>query len=258
MSHATRTALALACTLLAGCAAAPQLPAEFELRQASAVADTAPPELSLEGPQSKASGAAKGAAKGGSVGFMIGGVACMGTGLLAPLCLAAVVPASLGIGAVTGAVVGAVTAASAQATHDKRQLLSAELAQWQMRTPLAGAVQHQSGLAVAPATGADAGTKPVNPTKWQVKIALTELATVGGGPDKPFAVQASARLQLQRAGVPQPQMVKHYQALSATRMTTAEWGANEAAPLRTMLDELQQGLVAQMVSDLTGLAARRP
>ncbi len=251
----TVAGLALACAWVAGCAGIARMPADFELRHATLVTGTASPELSLDGPQSKGSGAATGAAKGGGMGFLIGGLACMGTGPLAPLCLATLVPAGLGIGALSGAAVGSITSESAEHIGVKRQLLAAELTRWMVRQPLAEQVQQKLQAAgSSPALSIEAAALPSS-QRWQLNVALTELATIGNGPGVPFALQASATLEMARPGQPQPLFVKHYQATSANRMTTADWGANTALPLRTALDGLTQVLVAQMVNDLAGTAA---
>lgn len=257
MDKSVRAGLVLGCVLVAGCAGTPRMPADFDPRNATVVAATTAPELSLDGPQSKGAGAAKGAAKGGGLGFVIGGVACMGTGIFAPLCLATLVPAGLGIGAVSGAVVGAVTSDSAEDTGLKRQLLAAELSQWMVREPLADQVQQKSRIGRSGLTAAGATPAPAGSPGWQLKIALTELASLGNGPGVPYALQASASMEMVRPGELQPLLVKHYQATSASRMTTADWAANAAGPLRTALDDMKQVLVSQMVSDLAGSPARQ-
>lgn len=250
MSRIALRTSALACALLAGCATNAPLPPQFDVRQAAVMAEPTATVLSLDGPRSKGNGAVQGAAKGGGLGVVMGGMACMGTGFLAPLCLATVVPAGLGLGALTGAVVGAVTAESHEAVNHKRESLATELVQWQRRGSLAEALHHK----VRPA--AVSPSEP-NSSVWQVKVALTELATVGSGPDAPYALQAAAKLQVQRAGHPQPLMIRQYHALTPTRLTAAQWGANASAPLREALDELQQRLVDQMVDDLHPTHPRR-
>ena len=84
-------ALALALAIGMGCTSMPRLPADFDLVNATVVADTEEPALVVDGPAGKGSGAAAGAAVGGGAGFLIGGLACIGAGPLAPLCLGLVV-----------------------------------------------------------------------------------------------------------------------------------------------------------------------
>jgi hypothetical protein len=244
--------LTLAAALTSGCASDPRLPAAFDWTEAAILADAAEPDVVVDGPAGKGSGAGAGAAKGGGAGFLIGGLACMGAGPLAPLCLGALVPASTAIGAVGGAVAGALRADSAENVEAKRVLLRAALADQTERAKLAAQVQRQLRAAhAADLAGTDGGsTPPARP--WTLRVAFTEWATVGAGPDAPYALQASARLDAQRAGDSAPVFVKHYRALSPLSMSTAQWQAQDALAARAALDALLTDLAAQMVGDLIG------
>jgi hypothetical protein len=250
MGRLSTTLWVAACALIAGCASTPRMPSELDLSRASLVAGAAEPSLALDGPSGKGAGAVTGAAKGGGVGFLVGGVACMGTGPFAPLCLSLMVPASTAIGAVSGAVVGAVRAESADDVAAKRSLLQAELAAPVNHARLATHFQKMSRDMLVvdwPLTPAGAGAAAPD---WTVQIAMTELATVGAGADTPYALHASASLEVTRAGAAQPAFVKHYHALTADKLTTSAWQADDAKRIRAALDDMSAQLASKMVNDL--------
>lgn len=242
--------------LVTGCATTPRLPADFDGTAAAISADTTEPTLVIDGPAGKGSGAAAGATKGGGAGFLIGGLACMGAGPLAPLCLGLVVPTSMAVGAVSGAVVGAVRADSADNVQAKRALLVALLnppsADHGPAVRMQQLLRDSLPLSTAPASPAAPVAQPV----WSLKLVMTELATVGSGPDAPYALQATARLDALRADDAQPVFVKHYRASSSTQRTTAEWNANDAQPAREAMNAMLVMLVTQMAGDMAtaGLA----
>jgi len=244
--------LALVVALATGCASTPRMPAEFDIVNATIVADAAGPALVIDGPAGKGSGAAAGAAVGGGTGFLIGGLACVGAGPLAPLCLGLVVPTGMAVGAMSGAVVGAVRSDSAENVLAKRALLVTLLKAPAADRGLAARLQQQLRDTLAAATPPGNTTAPVAQPEWTLKIVLTELATVGTGPDAPYALQATARLDASRASAAQPVFVKHYQANSALQRTTAEWRANESQPALYALDGMLATLVAQMAGDMAG------
>ena len=241
--------LAAAC-LLGACAAAPQMPPEVDLRHAAIMADAAEPALLIDGPSGKAAGAGKDAAKGGGAGFLVSGWACAAAGPLAPLCFITVVPASMAVGAVGGAIIGAVRSESAAGVDEKRSLLQTQLAASAATEQLVAHLQKQSReaaqfeLPLAPTVAGAALAK------WTLQIALTELATVGSGPDTPYALQASAQMKVVRSGEAQPVFAKQYQSVSAATLKTADWRADEAAPVRHAIDDMSAALAAQMLGDL--------
>ncbi len=242
--------VAAACLLAAGCANRSRLPREVDLSRAAIVSSDADAVLALDGPSGKGSGASAGAVKGGGTGLLIGGLACMAAGPLAPLCMGMVVPTSTAIGAVGGAVVGAVKSEHAEAVDAKRSLLQAELAAPANRARLASHLQQKSrdslGVELPLAdTGADA-LKP----EWALQIVMTQLATVGRGPDAAYSLRASASLEVTRNGDARPVFAKRYQALSTAKLTTAGWSANAAEPVRSALDDMAAILATKMVSDL--------
>lgn len=242
----------MACALAAGCASTPRMPADFDIFKATIVADATEPALVTDGPSGKGSGAAAGAAIGGGTGFLLGGLACMGAGPLAPLCLGVVVPTGLAVGAVSGALVGAVRSDSAENVQAKRALLAALLQTPTADRGLATRLQHQFRETLVVAIPHGGIHAPVTRPESTLKIVLTELATVGTGPDAPYALQLSARLDALRAGDAQPVFAKHYRASSAQRLTTGDWSAGDAQAALDALDPMVAALVIQMVSDVTG------
>ena len=236
--------------LLAGCAGNPRLPSDLDLSQASIAAGAAETTLSLAGPSGKGVGAGKGAVKGGGIGLLIGGLACMGTGFLAPMCLAAVVPTTTAVGAVSGAVRGAVIAESAEDVDAKRNMLQAELEAPATRTRLVTQLQQKSRAALAvelPLADPDAAAaKP----EWTLQVTVTELSTVGSRAGLPYGLHTWASLEVARAGETQPVFVKYYRAYSSEKYTTLEWQSNDAEPVRIALDRMSAALATKMVSDL--------
>jgi hypothetical protein len=242
--------LAGVCLLATGCASVPQMPAEFDLGRASIAPSTQAPALALEGPDGKGRGAGVGAAKGGGLGFVIGGLACLGTGPFSALCLGTVVPAGMAVGAASGAVVGAVRAESADDVQAKRSLLQAELATPAVRMQLAAALQQQSRELLLPALPLAGGDAAAASTEWTLQIAVTEVATVGSGPGVPYALLASARLAVLQRGQTTPVFVNEYQAQTANSLTTPQWAESEGAPLRAALQDLSAKMAAKMLADL--------
>ena len=247
MRSSTATCLFLACAL-AGCAGAPRMPAAFMLSDATLVSAATEATVTIDGPSGKGSAAAAGAAKGGGAGFLIGGLACLGAGPLAPLCLGTVVPASLAIGAATGAVFGAVRADSAENVAAKRMLLTSAMSG--AHIGLAAHVQRQ--LRQSSAIDLPLAQTPSERSEWTLQVTLTEIATVASGPDAPYTLHASARLEALQRGERKPVFVKQYDAPSAAAMSTAQWSANDGQAARQALDDMLASLAAQMVTDLTG------
>jgi hypothetical protein len=242
--------LAALALLLAGCAGNPRLPSELDLSQASIAAGSSETTLSLAGPSGKGMGAGQGAAKGGGIGLLIGSLACMGTGFLAPLCISTVVPTTTAIGAVSGGVRGAVIAESSDEVEARRHMLQAELEAPATRTRLATQLQQKSRAALAvelPLLDPDAQAAR---REWTLQVTLTELSTVGSRAGLPYGLHTWASLEVARAGDSQPLFVKHYRAYSIEKYTTAEWQSNDAEPVRIALDRMSAALATKMVSDL--------
>jgi hypothetical protein len=241
----SRSLLAL-CAFVAGCASVPQVPAELDLRRAAIVEAPSAPTLVLDGPSGKGSAAGAGAAKGGGIGFVLGGLACLGTGPLAAVCLAAMVPAGAAIGAASGAVVGAVQAEGADEVQAKRELLERELAAQPTRLATQLQQKLREGLRVEVPIADATATPPL----WTLRVDTHEVGTSGLGSGATYSLQASASLTVARASDAQPAFVKNYQVASNAKLTTAEWSANGGAPVRSALHDLSAGLARMMAADL--------
>jgi hypothetical protein len=252
----SKSLLAL-CAFVAGCASVSQVPAELDLRQAAIVEAPSAPTLVLDGPSGKGSAAGAGAAKGVGIGFVLGGLACLGSGPLAAVCLAAMVPAGAAIGAASGAVVGAVRAEGADEVQAKRELLERELAAVPAPDRLATQLQQRllEGLRVeVPIANANA-----TPPRWTLHVNTGEVGTSELESGATYALQASASLSVARSGDVQPVFVNQYRVASNAKLTTAEWSANGGAPARRALHELWAGLAKMMADDLrAGLESKRP
>ncbi len=251
MNHFSRTLLSAVCIFATGCASVPTIPPELDLSRAMIVSGTAESALVLDGPSGKGKGAAKGAAKGAGTGAGLGLMSCLMAGPIAPVCFLGVGAGFAVIGAVSGAAIGTALAESAESVEVKRSLLKTALTAPGVRERMATYVQQKvrAKLAVElPIAGAQASATR---SGWTLRIAMTEFATVGSGPEVPWALQASGSLEVMRADVPEAVFVKNYRALSAKKMTTADWGVSDGQAVRTELEDLSAVLATQMVSDLT-------
>jgi hypothetical protein len=243
--------LGAALALLAGCAGNPPMPTELDLSQASLSAGAAETTLSLAGPSGKGMGASKGAAKGSGIGLLIGVLSCAGTGVLAPMCLAMVVPTTTAVGAVSGAVRGAVISDSSEDVDAKRNMLQAELEAPATRRRLVTELQRKSREALAVELPlADPDNAAATPPEWTLHVTLTELSTVGSRAGLPYGLHTWASLEVARAGQTQPVFVKYYRAYSSEKYTTPEWQSNDSEPVRIALDRMSAALAGEMVSDL--------
>lgn len=227
---------------LAGCATGPELPGDFRLANSRIAPLATETQIVLDGPSGKGSGAAGGAAKGGGVGLAVGSLGCLAAGPLAALCLAVVVPSTVVVGAASGAVVGAVKAEDAADVDGKRAMLRASLTASAVHARFDGEVRRLAALRSGPTTAA-------MPT-WSVALALTDVATVGSGPDKPFALQVGARVVVHRHGEAEPVFQKDYRSPDSASRVTSEWRREDHAPLRAALIELVDGLAKTVVDDL--------
>ena len=177
------------------------------------------------------------------VGFLLGGLACMGTGPLAPLCLGTLVPASTVVGAASGAAVAAVRSESAADIAQQRAALDeARAVRPGLSARLVALLQQSSG---PPPTAA------LPAPEWQVQVDVTELAAPASGPSAPYALRIAATLTLRHAGIAYPVYVKRYEAASATSLTSEAWRANAAETLQGTVSELLAKLAAVMVGDLS-------
>ncbi len=235
---------------LAGCAGAPTLPSGFDAARSTISRPSGDAVVVIDGASGKLAGAAGAGAKGGGVGLGVGLLGCLGTGLLAPLCWATVVPATTAIGAASGAVVGAVRSESADRIEAKRELLRKALADSAAAERLAAGVRER----VAGRHGAPAAADAAAP--WQVEVRLSELVTVGGGPDKPYALRAAATVELRRPGAGAPLFVKAYPSRETAARTAEAWAADGARQTLAELDMLVAQLADAIADDLLAASGR--
>ncbi len=245
----------VAALLVAACASVPTVPAALDLRQAVIVAVPSEPAVMLEESGWKGRSAVTGGMAGMGVGLTLGGLACMGTGFLAPLCLGTVVPLTTAVGTVGGAAIGAAHDRAAPGVAEKAKLLQAEWAEAVTRVPLAGQLQRQVRERASADVPLASDPAPAEPALWQLRSKLGVLGTAGSGADVPYVLQATGRLTVQRTGEKRYQFEKAYLVESPRRMTTAQWSADGALALRGAMDDLLTSLAASMAADL---AAKRP
>jgi hypothetical protein len=244
------------CLLVAGCASVPRLPTDFSLARTAVVAGAAEPQVAVDGPAGKGNAAAGGATKGGGIGLVFAGLACGASGPFAPLCIAALVPTGVVVGAVGGAAIAAYTADSAGEVEAKRMLLQSALAasnpQVRLVSHLGAQARELAGIDLQSGDSADAVVRQ----PWALRVAVAELATAGSGADVPYALQVSADVNIDKAGGSQHVFVKRYQATSARKLTTPQWALNAAEVARAELDSLLGELAVKMVQDLAPAGTR--
>jgi hypothetical protein len=103
-------------------------------------------------------------------------------------------------------------------------------------------------LALQPSQADSASTAANH--EWTLSIGLDKFATVGSGPDTPYSLQLSARIEAIRLGDKEPAFIKEYQATSPIKKTTAEWRANADEPVRSALDGMLAALATDISNDL--------
>lgn len=232
--------------VIAACASAPPLPVGLDLRQAVVEPLAIEPDVQLEETGWTSRAARTGGLAGAGIGFGVGGLACVGTGFLAPLCLATLVPLGTTVGAVSGAAIGAAQSRAAPGVEDKRALLQQEWKALAARAPLAAALQRRLEPPAAE-PGAPAA-------RWHLQVGYATLGSVGRGLEQPFAVEATARLAVWRDDDPRTRVERTYAAPASERLTLTQWRADDALALRRALDTLAATLAAQMADDLARTA----
>jgi len=263
-----RLLLALLGALTSGCASLSRPPPDLDLGQAEIWPDPTAPALSVDGYSSKTTALGVGAAIGGGIGAVVAPVACLGTGVFAPMCVATVLPPSIMIGAVGGGVVAGVDAEDAEAVALKRTLLQSDLPAGTYPSLLATHLQGAAHARVVadlpladpavPATatstdGTDAA-RSAAARPWRIELALTKVACEHNKPGQPYALRLEARMRLHHTGQPGVVYEKTLVARSEAVLTTAEWRTDGAAAARSSLDQGLQRLAEDMLNDLV----RRP
>ena len=257
MKITSALSLALASVLAVGCASTQKTPKELSPGRAAIVAGSDEPIAIVDGLPGKGSGAAIGGAVGAGTGLGVGIISCIGTGLLFPACIGVVVPATMVAFAVGGGVYGAVTTQSTDDVEAKRNMLTDVLGEIAGSQRLAAlvkqkAIEHSSVTQIneeEDLTSAGSG--------WTIQIVMRELATIGTGPDTPYALKASARVETSSPGKDRPVLVKNFQARSPSKLATAEWRANDDEQLDTAMEYLLSELANDIFNDLISVETHR-
>ena len=245
---------AMLCALGAGCAAPPP-PIELDLGRARIVSMPALPNLDVSGlPGGKAMGAAVGAGSGSGYGALIGGAACAATGPFIALCLAAVLPTTTAIGAVSGAAIGAARTEGLGAMEAKTKALRTEMAATPYNDLLARQLQARlpdaavfGALAAAPAASAAMSLPEIESDRpWTIEVGVSEVGTEG---KSEFAMRLVTTVRIRHAGTARFwQIAKEVQ--SDTELTIEQWMANDAAALHEVLDRCLQQAAGQLGTDI--------
>jgi hypothetical protein len=229
-----------------GCTSVPKTPQELKISRASIVAGDNETKVDIDGWPDKTAGAVVGGAKGAGIGVGSAAVLCLAAGPMYPVCIIGAIPLGT-LGATVGTVAGAVTTESADSVEIKRSMLTEELSSLDANKYLATLVYKKSleSLALQPSQ-ADSASTAANP-EWTLRIGLDEFATVGSGPDTPYSLQLSARIEAIRLGDKESAFIKEYQATSPIQKTTAEWRVNNVELVWSALD----GLLSTLATDIT-------
>lgn len=253
---------ALLAALVSGCASWSKPPRDLDIRQAEIVADLVQPQVQVDGFSGKGSAAGAGAAKGGGTGVIVGSLACMGAGLLFPVCISVMVPTMATVGAVSWAAVAAVNAESADEVASKRELLQAELVAGAYPSLLAVHVQNGARdrwaadpppLNAAQASAGIAGGEPhADIVVWRIEVALTEVACEESKPGLPFALRVEGRLRLYRVGRSEVVYEKTLVVRSETKLMTAQWRADDGIAAKASLGQGVRQLAEELLDGLLG------
>ncbi len=251
---------ALGIALQAGCAGAPQVPTQFDLSRARIDAPAG-----ASGPPGKMEGAVRGGVAGAAaVGLGTGVTAalpCILLGPFAPPCIAAalaVAAAGAAVGGVAGAAAGAGSADgpvipdSPEQAAAKQEMFDAALAGLAVRKLLIDRLQRKT----RESTGielrvADPNAQDATAT-WRIAIEYVDIGPAQTDPDGRYALLAATKLTGRLTDSNRTAFHRLYQALSPEKRTTAEWGKENAAAVRSALDGLMLALADQMVSNLSG------
>lgn len=262
----SRVVLILLCSLgislQSGCTTGSRdLPAEFDLYRAriDVAADTSP--RVSPNPHGKVAGAIGGGTVGAvGVGLGAGIIAalpCVFLGPFAAACFSAVVPAATtgaAIGGVTGVAYGAATADSTDNPEQlaaKREMLDTALTGLIIQELLIDSLQRktrESGQIELPVVDPD--THDATAT-WRIAIATIDIAPERTDSDGPYALLASADLAVKKASSGVTVFQKRYHTLSPEKLTTTEWGKDNAAAVRIALEGLMYALADQMFNKLS-------
>lgn len=261
------------CLSIGGCAAVTALgaaasfdvpPRDLDLHSLAVTPSSQAPELVLDAAAGQAAGQRIGAGTGAGVGFAGGAAVCVASGPLLPLCLVTVAPLTtavgavggLAVGAATGAVVGAGGADDAPAAEARRALMTSESIATRYAARLGEQVRaaaHDRHALDWPDLGPTPDT--VIAPAWIATVGVTEIASAGTTPARPFALRVSARLALRRAGDPRIVHAAAAVQTSAQSLTVAEWTDDDARAYRSAMEACLQLLAGDLVEELTKYAA---
>jgi hypothetical protein len=267
--HWPIAALLIGAALLdAGCASTRNPPRDFDLHAASFVQTPTEPPLDINGLPNKAIGTGVGAVTGFGAGSAVGLTACLASGPLVLVCLAAVMPAAAVIGAVGGAGVGAARTESPEALGAKKVLLQKELATTSYQTRFVERLRESARVGYAiemPGIGETAAARdaspalvdgarlaqaPVDPI-WIVEVGLSGVSTDG---KQSFALALEGRILLRRRGSDRIAYDKTFDEVSKAAFTGEEWADNDSKLLKSALDDTMVALADRMALDLRSMA----
>jgi hypothetical protein len=249
------------CLAFAGCASVRGIPLQFEIANAGVLADPSAPTLVIEGASNDPSPAAVGAAAGLGVGVAGGSLACVATGPYFPLCMLALVPTSIGVGALGGATIGATMSSPPAPPDPQQQMLRSQGMASPYSVALARHVQREVRatlgvslpLVDAPGGAGPEGDGSPGPARgWLVVVSVWQLGAVRTLSDQPYPVRVVALLSLRRPRDAQPSFQAVHAATTDATLTTAQWQAEGARAFRCAVDATLARLALDIVNDLSG------
>lgn len=257
MKISSALSFALASVLAVGCVNAQNASKELPLNRATIVAGSDEPIVRIEGLPSKASGAAIGSALGAGAGAGVGIISCIGAGFLFPACIGIVVPTTMAAFAVGGGVYGAVATQSTDDVEARRKMLTDVLGKFDSSQRLAALVQQKTIESLSGERINEEKVPNSAESGWTVQIVMSELATIGTGTDSPYALKASARVEVSSSAHGKPLLVKDFRARSLSKLSTAEWRANSDEQVETALEYLLSELANDIFNDLMSVEQHR-
>ena len=249
-------ALVIVCAFIMGCASAHKNLQELDVSRAMIPMEAAETIVTIDGPSGKGGGAVVGGAKGAGVGVGTAAVVCIASGPMYPFCLAGGSMLFGGVGTFLGAGYGAATAEYSDKVKEKQAMLIDALMALEANQNLAPLVYKKSLESTTLKLSPKDKTSLTADPEWTLRIALDEFSTDGSGPDGPYSLLLSARVEIIRPGENKPAYSKAYQANSPVPMITAKWRANNDEPVRSALNDLLATLATEISNDLKPIQLR--
>lgn len=229
----------LVCSLLAGCASAPEEAVEKSNASLAIVPVAYPPVSRIESTRpgrhtGTVVGGAGGAAGGAAIGYGAAGVLCTIGG---PLCAIIVIPAAI-VGALAGGTVGTVAdaiAADPERVEKARAQLGDAVAQVGTTDAVAKRAQQAAGpdSVLMPAGEPDLRLLRRRGIPTALEIAVTEFEVVPRERDMAIELHVRSRLYRTEDGLLMEQFEK---TVRSEFRSYASWAENEARPLRDAID----------------------